>query len=596
MKVSRRRATAAAAILTAGALALAGCAKGGGGGPAATGSGGAATPTKPLENKAVSSITVGTAADSTGPATPVEGAKPGGTVNMIDRDDFSHLDPGRVYLNYNQTASLLFTRQLTGYRKGADGIKLVGDLATDTGTTTDGGKTWTFTLKDGLKWQDGTPITSGDIKYSVERLYAPFITEGPTYLQQWLVKGDYRKAYEGPYNGKSLDAVETPDDKTVVFHLQDPHPDLNFTLAMTGYGAVPKAQDTKEKYDKKPFSSGPYQIVSHVTDKSMDLERNPHWDPKTDPIRNAYPDKWHMEFGVQSQNSTERFLADTGADKTAMTFHNAVAAERVQEVLGNAEVMKRSIQGLTPFTTFYNLNNKRLTNVKVRQAIIKAWPSKQLQLISGGEVNTGKIATTVMSPTVLGYEAFDLYGMLAKPNGDPEAAKALLKEAGQPNPTVVYAYNQTPTQEKITVAVKDALTKAGFNVVAKPLNPATFYDAIGPVDNKYDIYWGGWAADWPTGSTAIQPLFDGRLIADNASNYSHFSDPAIDAAIDAANKVTDAAEAGKAWAAIDKKIMEQAPIVPEYYQTYFGLYGSGLGGVEFDPIQGEQSPLNVYVK
>ncbi|MEV6983144.1 ABC transporter substrate-binding protein [Sphaerisporangium sp. NPDC051017] len=597
MTVSRRRATAAAAILTAGALALAGCAKGGGGGPAATGSsGGAATPTKPLENKAVSSITVGTAADSTGPATPVPGAKPGGTVNMIDRDDFSHLDPARVYLNYNATASSLFTRQLTGYRRGADGIKLVGDLATDTGTTTDGGKTWTFTLKDGLKWQDGTPITSADIKYSVERLYAPFITEGPTYLQQWLVKGDYRKAYEGPYNGKSLDAVETPDDKTVVFHLQDPHPDLNFTLAMTGYGAVPKAQDTKEKYDKKPFSSGPYQIVSHVTDKSLDLERNPNWDPKTDPIRNAYPEKWHMEFGVQAQNSTERFLADSGADKTAMTFHNAVAAERVQEVLGNAEAMKRSIQGLTPFTTFYNLNTKRLTDVKVRQAITKAWPAKQLQLISGGEVNTGKIATTVMSPTVLGYEPFDLYGVLAKPNGDPEAAKALLKEAGQPNPTVVYAYNQTPTQEKITVAIKDALTKAGFNVVAKPLNPATFYDAIGPVDNKYDIYWGGWAADWPTGSTAIQPLFDGRLIADNASNYSHLNVPEINDAIDAANKITDAAEAGKAWAAVDKKIMEQAAIVPEYYQTYFGLYGSGLGGVEFDPIQGEQSPLNVYVK
>lgn len=594
MTFARRRATQAVVLLTAGALTLAGCAKGGGGGPATTAGGG--TPAAPLENKAVGSITVGTAADSQGPAPAVAGAKTGGTVNMIDRDDFSHLDPGRVYLNYSSNVSQMFTRLLTGYKKVDGAIKLVGDLATDTGTTTDEGKTWKFTLKDGLKWQDGTPITSADVKYSVERLYAPFITEGPTYVQQWLVKGDYRKAYEGPYKGKSLDAIQTPDDKTVVFTLQDPHPDFNFTMAMTGYGVVPKAQDTKEKYDKKPFSSGPYQIESHVTDKSLDLVRNPNWDPKTDPIRNAFPDKWHMEFGVQAQNSTERFLADTGGDKTAMTFHNAIAAERVQEVLGNAEAMKRSIQGLTPFTTFYNINTKRITNVKVRQAIIKAWPSKQLQLISGGEVNTGKIATTVMSPTVLGYEAFDLYGMLAKPTGDPEAAKALLKEAGEPNPTVVYAYNQTPTQEKLTVAVKDALTKAGFKVVAKPLNPATYYDAIGPVDNKFDIYWGGWAADWPTGSTAIQPLFDGRLVADNASNWSHLNVPEINSGIDAANKITDAAEAGKAWAALDKKIMEQAPVVPEYYQTYFGLYGSGLGGVEFDPLIGEQSPLNVFVK
>ncbi|GII26759.1 ABC transporter substrate-binding protein [Planotetraspora mira] len=595
MRSHSRRIATATAVLAVGALALAGCAKGGGGGAPS-----AAASQTPLENKAVSAITVGTAADSTGPAPEVAGAKPGGTANMIDRDDFSHLDPGRVYLNYNASVSLLFTRQLTNYKEDASGsIKLVGDLATDAGTTTDGGKTWKFTLKDGVKWQDGSAITSGDIKYSFERLFADFITEGPDYAETWLVPDPnkpFRDQYKGPYDGKELDTIETPDDKTVIFHLNAPHPDFNFTVAMTGYGAVPKAKDTKQKYDKQPFSSGPYQIVSHTTDKSLELERNPNWDKNTDPIRHAYPDKFHMEFGLQSQQSTERFLADTGADKQAFTFHNAVAPERVQEVLGNAEAMKRSIQGLTPFTTFYNINTKRVTDVNVRKAIITAWPAKQLQQIAGGEINSGKIATTVLSPTVLGYEASDLYGKLAKPEGDPEAAKKLLASSSTPTPTIVYAYNQTPTQEKITVAIKDALTKAGFNVVAKPLNPATYYDAIGPVDNQYDIYWGGWAADWPTGSTAIQPQFDGRLIADNAPNYTHLNVPEINTAIDQANTIADPTEAGKAWAAIDRKIMEQAAIVPEYYQTYFGLYGSGLGGVRFDPIQGEQSALDIWVK
>ncbi|GAA4580492.1 ABC transporter substrate-binding protein [Planotetraspora phitsanulokensis] len=595
MRSHRRRIATATAVLAVGALALAGCAKGGGGGAP---SGAASKP--PLENKAVSAITVGTAADSTGPAPEVAGAKPGGTANMIDRDDFSHLDPGRVYLNYNAMVSALFTRQLTNYKEDASGsIKLVGDLATDTGTTTDGGKTWKFTLKDGVKWQDGSAITSGDIKYSFERLFADFITEGPIYAQSWLVPDaskPYRDQYKGPYDGKELDTIETPDDKTVVFHLNAPHPDFNFTVAMTGYGAVPKAKDTKQKYDKQPFSSGPYQIVSHVTGKSLDLERNPNWDKTTDPIRHAYPDKFHMEFGLQSQQSTERFLADTGSDKQAFTFHNPVAPERVQEVLNNPEAMKRSLQGLTPFTTFYNINTKRVTDVNVRKAIITAWPSKQLQQLQGGETAIGKIATTVMSPTVLGYEASDLYGKLAKPDGDPEAAKKLLAQSSTPNPTIVYAYNQTPVQEKVTIAIKDALSKAGINVVAKPLNSATFYDAIGPVDNEYDVYWGGWAADWPTGSTAIQPLFDGRLIGDNQSNYSHLNVPEINTAIDQANTITDPTEAGKAWAAIDRKIMEQAAIVPEFYQTYFGLYGSGLGGVRFDPIQGEQSALDIWVK
>ncbi|MGI5159621.1 ABC transporter substrate-binding protein [Microbispora sp. CA-102843] len=597
MRSHSRRIASMTAVLAAGALALAGCAKGGGGGAP---QGAEGTSQKPLENKAVSAIAVGTADDSKGPAAEIAGAKSGGTVYMIDRDDFSHLDPGRVYVNYNSSVSHLFTRQLTAYQHDDSGnIKLVGDLATDTGTTTDGGKTWTFTLKDGVKWEDGSPITSADIKYSFERLFADFITEGPDYAETWLVpdpKKSFRDQYKGPYDGKELDSIETPDDKTVVFKLNGAHPDFNFTIAMTGYGAVPKAHDTKQKYDKQPFSSGPYKIVSHITDKSMDLERNPNWDPNTDPIRHAYPDKFHMEFGVQAQQTTERFMADTGNDKNAFTFHNAVAAERVQEVLGNAELMKRSLQGLTPFTTFYNINTKRITDINVRKAIITAWPSKQIQQISGGEVNTGKIATTVMSPTVLGYEAFDLYGKLAKPEGDPEAAKALLAKSGTANPTVVYAYNQTPTQEKVTVAIKEALTKAGFKVVAKPLNPTTYYDAIGPVDNKYDIYWGGWAADWPTGSTAIQPQFDGRLIADNAPNYTHLNVPEINDAIDKANAITDAAEAGKAWAAVDRMIMDQAAIVPEYYQTYFGLYGSGLGGVKMDPVEGEQSALDIWVK
>ncbi|MDF5756828.1 ABC transporter substrate-binding protein [Spongiactinospora sp. TRM90649] len=592
MRYSRKRASSAIATLAAGALALSACAQGGGGGGPAKS---AASPSKSQDAQAISKISVGTAQDSTGPAAPEPGAVKGGTVNMIDRDDFSHLDPARIWLNYNAMASKLFTRQLTEYKIATDGgIKLVGDLATDSGTTEDGGKTWKFTLKDNLKWQDGSPITSADIKHTFERIYAPFTPEGPAYAEEWLLPEG--KKYTGPYDGEHLDTIEAVDDKTIVFHLNSVHPDFNFTVAMTGYGAVPKEQDTKEKYDKQPFSSGPYKIVSHITDKSMDLERNEHWDPATDPIRNAYPDKWHMEFGVQQLQSTDRFIADNGPDKNTMTFHNPVATERIQQVLADPEVMKRSMQGLTPFTTFYNINTTRVKDVKVRQAIITAFPMQQVRQLQGGELGLGKYASTIISPTVLGHEPFDLYGQLTKPQGDPEKAKKLLAEAGQANPTVVYAYNQTPAQEKISVAIKTGLEKAGFKVVAKPLNAATYYDAIGKVDNPYDVYWGGWATDWPTGSTAISLTYDGRKIADQQVNYSHLNDPEVNAAIDKANAIADPAEAGKAWAALDKMIMERAPIVPESYKAYFGIFGSGLGGVRFDPIQGQQSPTNVYVK
>ncbi|PJN22664.1 hypothetical protein CG736_27450 [Kitasatospora sp. CB02891] len=589
MKMSSRNSRLAAAIMVAGALTV----------TTACSSGHSNESAKPGASKApiaATSISVGTADDSKGPAVPEPGAKKGGTVNMIDRDDFSHLDPAMVYMNYNAEASLLFTRQLTGYKTAADGSqKLVGDLATDTGTTTDGGKTWKFTLKDGVKWQDGAAITSADVKYSIERTYASFIKGGPTYIQQWISGDDYRGAYAGPYDGKGLDAITTPDDKTVVIQFKDVHTDANFTLAMTGYGIVPKAHDTKEEYDKKPFSSGPYQITEHVNDRSLDLERNPNWDAATDPIRNAYPDKWHMTFGVQAQQSTERFIADNGDDKTAFSFHNQVHPTYIDKVKADEKLKPRTLEGLTPYVDYYYINNTRIKDQKVREALVKAFPHQQTRQLQGG-TSYGDYATSYMSPTVLGYESYDPFDVLKKPQGDTEAAKKLLTEANAVGQPIVYAFNNTPLQQKVTEAIRTNLEAAGFKFVPKPLDSKTYYDAIQLVNNEFDLYWGGWGADWPTGYTSLQPVWDGRMIADGGQNYAHVNDPEINAAMDAAVKIADPAAQGKAWAAIDKKLQDKAYSIPDVYQRSLSLYGSGLGGVKFDTLAGLQSPLNIYVK
>ncbi|MDH6575490.1 ABC transporter substrate-binding protein [Kitasatospora sp. MAP5-34] len=547
---------------------------------------------------AATTVAVGTAADSTGPAIAPAGAKKGGTVNMIDRDDFSHLDPAQVYLNTNSEVSLLFTRGLTGYKTLPDGsTKLVGDLATDSGTTTDGGKTWKFTLKDGVKWQDGTAITSADVKYSIERTFAPFIKSGPTYIQSWLTGSPdkYREAYPGPYSGQDLPSVQTPDAKTVIYKFTDVHPDANFTFAMTGYGIVPKAQDTKDQYDKKPFSSGPYEIVSHVTDKSLDLERNPNWDASTDPIRNAYPDKWHMEFGVQIDQSTQRFMADNGSDKDAFSFHETVAPSFVDQVKADPKLKSRTLNGLTPFTDYYFINNTRIKDPKVREALIRAFPHQQTRQLQGG-TSYGDFATTYMSPLTLGYEASDVFDTLKSPAGDPVAAKKLLTDANALGTTIVYAYNNTPIQQSVTEAIRVALEKAGFKFVAKPLDAKTYYDAIALLNNPYDLYWGGWGADWPTGYTSLQPVWDGAAMADGASNYAHFNDPAVSKEMADAVKIADPVAQGKAWAAIDKELQQKAVSIPDVYQRSMSLYGSGLGGVTFDSLQGLQSPLNIFVK
>ncbi len=592
---SRKR--SALAVLAVGALALTGaCAKGGGGGggpaggsaPSAAASGGASANTAPK-------ITIGTAADSTGPAPAPEGVVKGGTINMIDRDDYSHLDPGRVYTNVESTFALLITRQLTGYKRVAkNDYKLVGDLATDTGEVSDGGKTWKFTLKDGVKWQDGNPITSADVKWSVERLFAPYSTEGAPYVQQWLTKEDYKKAYEGPYDGKELDDIETPDDKTIIFKFNEPHADANFALAMTTYGIVPKAKDTKEKYDKEPVSSGPYIISRHTVDKSMDLERNPNWDPATDPIRGAYPDRWHLEFGFQALQVTDRFIADTGDDKKTLSFYTGVAPERLQQVLGDASLRPRLMRQASPYGSYFYFNLDRVTDIKIRQAVNHAWPTKQIQQIKGGPAST-TLSTTILNPTVAGFQDYDLFEKKTKPEGDIAKAKELLAQSSDPTPTLVYGYNQTPTEERVTIAIKNALEKAGIKVVAKPMNTKTWYDSVSKVKNGFDLYWGGWGADWPTAATVFPVIFG--PIYDGGQNLAHMKDPASEAEIRRIQNLGDANEANAAWGALDKKIMETVtPLVPDLNDIANSLHGSLVGGAEVDPTSWVVSPNTIFVK
>ncbi|MCW8383139.1 ABC transporter substrate-binding protein [Streptomyces justiciae] len=579
MSLSRRNFVIATSVAAAGSTLLSACSSGNAGG----GSGKGATEGA----KTYSKVTVGTAADSTGPAPEIAGAKKGGTIYGLAPDDFSHLDPGRIYYAYNSTAALLLHRCLTGYKVAEDGSqKLVGDLATDTGTMSDEGKTWTFTLKEGLKWEDGSELTVEDVRHGIERLWAPYIIESASYVQIALTGkgGKWRDAYEGPYKGKHLDSIVTDKAKrTITFKLAEARPDFNFTMAMHSYAAVSPKLDTKEKYDKNPAACGPYKIKNHTTDKSMTLVRNKYWDPATDSIRNAYPDGFEFTFGIETLDSTDRLIASQGNDAYAVSIYKGVPAERIQKVLTDPDLKKRTFNGLLTGTYYYAINTKRVTDLKVRQALNHAWPLQQIRQIYGGP-SSGDFATTILSPDILGREKFDVYGKLTKPQGDPAAAKKLLKEAGKEGMKIVYAFPQDPTYNKTKVVIENALKEAGFTPVIKPVDSTTYYDQIQKVDNNYDVMWFGWSPDWPTAYTMIQPLFDSASVGDGLYNVSQTKISWIDSTIQKNMVITDQKKAGAAWAALDKRIMEEvAPIIPEMYQRRYYVYGNKVGGAMFDP-------------
>ena len=202
------------------------------------------------------------AADNNGPAKAVDGAAKGGTLTVYQPSDFEHLDPARNYVSTQLLTSQLIYRALTGYKEDGSGkLMLVGDLATDPGKDVNGDcKVWEFKLKDGVKYEDGTPVVAKDVAYGVARSFAPELNEGMHYIQQWLYPGGtYNATYKGPYNGGALapEGVETPDDKTIRFTFKDAHCDMPYAASAPMTSPVPQAKDTKGDYDRRPFSSGP---------------------------------------------------------------------------------------------------------------------------------------------------------------------------------------------------------------------------------------------------------------------------------------------------------------------------------------------------
>jgi peptide/nickel transport system substrate-binding protein len=590
MRSTGLRLVAVGGVLAIAVTACGGSSTGKGAGPTKSGSSGdkANAQTFSIDNNAK------------GPAADVPGHTTGGVIHDLEDSDFSHLDPARIYVNNNQSLAFMVERALTQYIEKDGKITLVGDLATDTGKTTDGGKTWTFTLRDGTKFQDGTPIKASDIKYGVERGFAAAYTEGPTYLYDWIAgkKGDFRKFYAGPYKGAQLpDTSVKADDaaKTITFFFDTPRPDMPFCAALGSTSPVQKAKDTKEKYDIMPQSTGPYMISEHKVDKSLTLVKNPQWDPKTDPVRHQYADSYVFEFGGDALGINKRLIAANGTDASALSLVDTVTPEVLKQVETTPEIKARTLSGLNAFVFQENINNTRIKDVEIRKALLYAWPTFQLRAISGG-TSYGDIASTTLSPTVPGYEAFDLYDQKKFPQGQPDKAKEILKAKGKLGMPVVFGYRNTPIGQQGSVVIKAALEKAGFKPIAKPIDRKTFYDVIGKVNNQLDLYGGGWGADWPSASTVIPPTLDGRKIADGSPNYSHFNDPATNTEIDRILTETDLVKAGHDWAALDKATMAKVPYIPEFYNRTTQVIGPKIGGAYLSNVYGEPSLNGLYLK
>lgn len=229
----------------------------------------------------------------------------GGTVHMLQEADFSYLDPARGFDGGVNSFYRLVYRGLTMQAAGdaEDPNAIVPDMATGMGDVSDDGLTWTYTLKDGLKFDNGEPITSTEVKFGISRAWDPQIGIGSPYLKQVI---EAPEDYEGPYKSGDLPTIETPDEKTVVFHLKAPFPEFANVLAQPNAVAFPEGTGGGNEFLTDIVASGPYDLENYTPGSSITLVRNENWDPETDEVRKAYPDKWEFEIGLNLDISSSR--------------------------------------------------------------------------------------------------------------------------------------------------------------------------------------------------------------------------------------------------------------------------------------------------
>jgi peptide/nickel transport system substrate-binding protein len=551
--MKRKRAVVAAAAGTALALALAAC----GGGTSSTEGGG---------NKAVAEYNAGV-----GKVFNPSDVK-GGTLRMANSGDWDSLDPADNYYGYEWVFNRFYTRQLVTFAAapGEAGLKLVPDLAESLGEPSADAKTWTYKLRPGIKFEDGTAVTSKDVKYGVERaLDKDTFVNGPTYFNDFLDLKGYKSPYKDPSPDKlGLKAIETPDDRTIIFHLIKPFGGFDYFAQLPATTPVPRAKDTGIKYKEHVVSTGPYMFESNQLGKRFVLVRNPNWDQATDPIRKPMPDRIEVALNVNAEDVDNRLLSgDLDVDVVGTGLQPATQGR----VLGNPELKKNADSASLARLWYISVNPDvaPLDNVHCRKAILYAADHQGYQNAYGGPAG-GDIATNMLPPQIPGAEKFDLYNFGSKPNGDVDSAKQELQQCGQPNGfTTNMSYRAERPKEKATAeAMQQSLAKAGIKLTLKPFPQGDYFSLYaGKPDyakkNGLGLMANGWGADWPDGFGFISQITDSRTIRASGGNYNlSIKLPEVDKLLDDALLKTETAEREKFWPQIDRKVMEQALVLP----------------------------------
>ena len=534
--------------------------------------------------------------------------KKGGSLTALASGDVDYVDPGQTYYAFGNMIHYAVNRTLYSYGPG-DIDKPRPDIAASEPEISADQKTMTIKLRPGIKFAPpvNRAVTSKDIKYAFERAFSA------------NVPSPYAAAYFSDVVGapkklgaiKDIPGIETPDDQTLVFKLTTPSAALvSQALAMPISTPVPKEYAAKfdahqpSTYDQYVAFTGPYmykndssgKLVGRKPGKSIELVRNPNWDPKTD-YRPAYLDSITVEEGNDDAvSSARRILKGQSLVQGDGTTPAPVIKTAVQQDKDQIALIPSGGYRMISM----NSSIKPFDNLNVRKAVLAAADRQALLLTRGGKM-IGDLATHFLPSDFPGFaDAGGLKGtgadFLASPSGNMDLAKKYMLAAKKEDPSLpidangmwtggekllMVAANADPGKKTAEVALQQ-FQKLGFNVNFRTAPQDTLYTKFCNVPKAQVVVCPnvGFQKDFYDPQSLLDPVFNGKnILPQNNSNWSQLNVPAINDAMAKAAALPAGPQRNKAWGEIDKMVTEQAPAIPFIWDKVPTVESANVRGV-----------------
>ena len=485
------------------------------------------------------------------------GGKEGGEINGTVTSFPDYLDPQLSYTVEGWEGLWNVYVPLLTYQHGSgeETTKVVPGLAESLPDISADGKTFTLTLRKGMKYSDGQPIVASDWPFAVERLIK-VDSGGAPFFENIVGAEDFASG-----KADSISGIQT-DDATgkITIQLERPSGTFSNELGLMFSAPIPKntpnADDPAGLTNNPPAASGPFMISNVDAPRSYTLEKNPQFKTVQDAGATDVPDV-HVDKLTVTQNKNQSAQATDIEQNTSDFMVDPPPADLLPQIQSQYSDRFRFEESINTYYFFFNNKTPPFNDARVRQAVNYAIDPAALNRIFGGRLHPSQ---QILPPGMPGYQEYKLY-----PGPDLEKAKALLAEANPSDMDITVWTNDEPDRKRIGAYYQDVLNSLGFNTTLKIIAGDVYFTTIGNLKTPdLDTGFDDWFQDYPHPNDFFEPLLSCDAI--HPTNNNNHGQVCIQALTDKTNELAEKqlSDSGveDQYAALDKGYMEQAVWAP----------------------------------